>query len=43
MSQIPELIFSDAPIAYPDAIAFMEQRVADIVAEIVPKIVNKIG
>jgi lipoyl(octanoyl) transferase len=37
MSQIPELIFSDAPIAYPDAIAFMEQRVADIVADKEPE------
>jgi lipoyl(octanoyl) transferase len=37
MSQIPELIFSDAPIAYPDAIAFMEQRVADIVADEEPE------
>ena len=34
---MPELIFSDAPIAYPDAIAFMEQRVADIVADKAPE------
>jgi lipoyl(octanoyl) transferase len=32
MSQMPELIFSDKPVAYPDAVAFMEQRVADIIA-----------
>ena len=34
---MPELIFSDTPIAYPDAIAFMEQRVADIVADKAPE------
>jgi len=34
---MPELIFSDAPIAYPDAIAFMEQRVADIVFDKAPE------
>ncbi|NCF79687.1 MAG: lipoyl(octanoyl) transferase LipB [Alphaproteobacteria bacterium] len=34
---MPELIFSDAPIAYPDAIAFMEQRVADIVVDKEPE------
>lgn len=31
MSQKPELIFSDTPVAYPDALTFMEQRVADII------------
>ena len=34
---MPELIFSDKPVAYPDAIAFMEQRVADIVADKAPE------
>ena len=29
---LPELIFSDSPIAYPDAVSFMENRVAQIVA-----------
>ncbi len=28
----PEIIFSDSPIDYPDALAFMEQRVRDIAA-----------
>ena len=28
---MPELIFADHPVAYPDAVAFMEQRVAQIV------------
>ena len=37
MNQIPELIFSDQPVAYPDAVAFMENRVADIVAEKAPE------
>ena len=31
MTQMPELIFSETAIAYPDAINFMEQRVADII------------
>ena len=30
---MPELIFSEKPVAYPDAVTFMEQRVADIVAD----------
>ena len=37
MSQMPELIFSDKPIAYPDAVSFMENRVADIVVEKSPE------
>ena len=34
---MPELIFSDEPVAYPDAVTFMENRVADIVAEKAPE------
>ena len=34
---MPELIFSDKPIAYPDAVTFMEHRVADIIAEKAPE------
>ena len=30
---MPELIFSDKPVAYPDAVTCMENRVADIVAD----------
>ncbi|HAT08823.1 MAG TPA: lipoate-protein ligase B, partial [Rhodobiaceae bacterium] len=37
MSQIPELIFSDKPVAYPGAVTFMENRVADIVANKAPE------
>ena len=37
MSQMPELIFSDKPVAYPDAVTFMENRVADIVADKAPE------
>lgn len=37
MSDKPELIFSDKPVAYPDAVAFMEQRVADIIDEKAPE------
>jgi lipoyl(octanoyl) transferase len=37
MKQMPETIFSDMPVAYPDAVAFMEQRVADIHAETAPE------
>ena len=34
---MPELISSDKPVAYPDAVAFMEQRVADIIDEKAPE------
>ena len=34
---MPELIFSDQPVAYPDAVSFMENRVADIVVEKAPE------
>jgi lipoyl(octanoyl) transferase len=37
MNQMPELIFSDTPVAYPDAVTFMENRVADIIAEKAPE------
>lgn len=31
MNPMPEIKFSDTSVAYPDAVAFMEQRVADII------------
>ena len=31
MPYTPEILFSDAPVAYPEAVAFMEQRVAAII------------
>jgi lipoyl(octanoyl) transferase len=37
MTQMPEVKFSDEPVAYPDAVAFMEQRVADIAADKAPE------
>ncbi len=37
MTSKPEIIFSDKPVAYPDALTFMEQRVANIIDEKQPE------
>ncbi len=36
---MPDWIIADAPVAYPDALSFMEQRVADIAAGAAPETV----
>lgn len=36
---MPDWIIADAPVAYPDALSFMEQRVADIAAGAAPEAV----